>query len=362
MKTLKIIINCISTVWIPGIILITKKQFSGYIIYVLFLLLHFVAFKDGLVISVKYLTLYIILIITLSVISSVLYLSKIRIKNNRKLFFIIAPIAFLLNTSFFVIRDSINENRNEFTDNIVQDKIKLLETFNKNSKYFPYFLSDYLNIITENHNYPEYNNWKPGIYCLLNNDTILLFYFQRNGKLTNFVDFDKIQTHFLQYKVNKDTIPFYLAFSPESNKYLLNNSFSKLNEMGVSKINVIYIKDRRNIENNVFDSLNLNRIREVQNRHMKSGDYKALAFIKALKSTILTCPEIAIALDSLADVTNPNLRVERLINSAKKYSNSRLCNKENMIDVCIMLCLPAVTFSVVEYDLEELIKNPNKLE
>ena len=124
---------------------------------------------------------------------------------------------------------------------------------------------------------------------------------------------------------------------------------------------MIYVKDKRNIENNVFDSINVRRIKEAQNRHIESGDYKALAFVKALKSTILTCPEIAIALDSLADVTNPNLRVERLINSAKKYYKSNLCNKKNMIDVCIMLCLPSVTFSIVEYTLEELINNPKKL-
>jgi hypothetical protein len=367
MKFLKIVLNCILSLSMPGILLISKKHLSGYFIYFLYLINLSISTFTRIIYSyfgLIFLSVEIILI----VLSIFYYLSNLKLLNNRKLYIFLIILTFLIQLPIFLTKTNNNlfHVRNSISLKPINDKIASLEKLGT-TDYSP-FSVPLLNSVDPNYvlNIPvkigirKYDKWKPGIYCMLLKDSIFAAYLNVNRRIESCPDLVSLRKQLLLNNINIDTIPFYFAYSMGINDDSLKTALVKVKKAGIKSLKVIFIKDSANIEHLAFDSANIANIKSIQEKLIGKGKSPAVALAEAIVPSITTCPPFMIDIDNIVQI-NADERFAALIKALKKDENCNNCNIKNAIDIGFLLFVPWVTYSVVEYDVDKLIAGTQKL-
>jgi hypothetical protein len=102
------------------------------------------------------------------------------------------------------------------------------------------------------------------------------------------------------------------------------------------------------------------RVRQQTDLLISSGLTETVATAKALIPLLKSCPSFMIDLDPVMQLQS-DIRFHEMIKAARKNVNCSGCNTQNVIDFCIFIGLPSITFSVVNYDSNDLANKKSTL-
>lgn len=249
-------------------------------------------------------------------------------------------------TIFLVIACTSARDNSKNNEEMFSSRINKIESFYISEKYFPYFLHQYTDSIKQAVDKPEYIGWKRGVYYIAKTDSVILIFFDGRNDLKSFANIKAIQEYIVSQNL-RDSSEFYLVCLSDSIDY--QKCYSAMKELQYKKGKEIRIFSRENHQEYAINKSTIMKIKEKQARLIESGANNAQAFIKAAESTILSCPEFAIAVDSIA-AANANERFDKLLASVKRISNStsKYCNKANMIDIFVLFSIPEISYSAEE--------------
>lgn len=241
-------------------------------------------------------------------------------------------------------------NGNLFEENRYLKRTKEIELLHKKQESFPYFLFPHMSNMRQSINTPEHTDWKKGIYYIVKEDGVELLYVNKRKPPRILKDIKDLNV-FLTDEYIKDSLEFYFVPAKKLDSTDYKKCYSVMEKIDRKKGLFVYLASYKYHSKMAYDSALVEGIKVKQVDFMDSGKTPGQSFVLAAEQTILSCPDFAIALDSFASVHMlPNERTERLFNSVKRLSKSIAfpCNKENMIDILIMMSMPETSFSVQE--------------
>ena len=131
MKVLKIILNVILSLWMPGAVLLSKGLKVGYLIFPLFLALLTSSLYPPVLHDFFKIAIFFIVWISLFIASNCYYLSNLKARNNRKAYFAIVAATICIQVFYLVVRRHNEDLRLKDSDSptSISSKIKILEDF-----------------------------------------------------------------------------------------------------------------------------------------------------------------------------------------------------------------------------------------
>jgi hypothetical protein len=365
MKSLKFFDNIFSCLFFPGILLISKKQFVGYVLYFLFLAVFASPLYSNVLLSFPGMTFYSVALILLYITSIVLNIIKIGVPNNHKLYARYSMVAIVFYLLFgtaigFSIKYRIEKAK---TVNNASDKIAYLEKFAEKGGFEsspPKFIWENIDHLHVRQDLDELVAWKPGVYILVTADTAIIAYQRQDFVYICFDDMNELSNYFSKKHIEIDTTPVFFSFTKEASAASMEQFILALKSLGVSSVKVLYIKYKDNVESRACDPENIKRIKESQGKLIAAGENHAEALAAAVMPLLKSCPSFMIDVDTFF-TKKADQRFEGLLIALKKNIDSYGCDIKGMIDFCYFVCLPPTSFSVNTIKLDNLINGKVKL-
>lgn len=259
-------------------------------------------------------------------------------------------ISFLFFLAIFFAANATVKTKQQQND-IINKKISEVESFNTTGKYFPHFLYFDVLDMKKVEKKKEHLEWRPGVYYIVKEDSLRLLYNNGINEITEFKNHIELKKYLDSAKVI-DSSDFYIVCLSELDSSGYKKCHSLMREIGFEKGKELYVLSYINHEDKAINPSTIVNIKNEQVRLMKSGISRHKAFVQAAEPTILSCPDFAIALDSIAH-ENASNRYRRTVTSVKSLAQNDICicNKENMIDIFIMISLPEISFYVIEFSI-----------
>ena len=363
MKVIKIICNVLFSLIAPGIILISKKQISGYFIYSIFVGMQFIKIFSNLLYNFYAINIYLITWLILFVIATILYLRNVNKPNNRKYYLFLSIFGLLVYICFYFAANFVPIRRsNSEKYQMIENKIDMLEKYvnvdqNLYGKNNIDLISNFINDIPIKSGYSEIYNCNKGIYILIRNDSTWIFYDKFDGsERITFSSVNNLNNYLLNNKISVDSLTVYFAFSSQIENRSILHLITKLQKINIKTIKMIYIMDKYNIESKACNPNTILKIKERQNEYINEGKSQAEALAKAISPLVLDCYLFSYVLDTVAYIA-PNDRAKFVVNNLNTIKNSIGCDIEKAIDITLLLTLPWIAYSEIEIDIKSLIEN-----
>jgi hypothetical protein len=357
----KIILNVLLSIWTPGAILISKKQISGYAIFLIFIIVEASSFAFGLH-NLFSISLFLFLRFSLSAITIFIYLRTLNLPNNRLLYFIIVITVLAIQFIPYGFRTYKESNKMgyNFSPEIAH-KMQCLEekAITKTYENLPVFVSAFITNILTNRGCNENKNWRPGIYYLINSGGESIIFYDSLGKEHYFQDITHLKSEFESIGMNPLLQQLFCGFSANTSESLLKNACLKMQQIGFKRIKMIYIKDESFVEKNVFDSLQIRQIKQTIDNFIIQGLEPSIATIKATEPLLNDCPIFWEISMKITGRSYDEIKA-KIINALKTNSKLRRCNIQNVIDYCFLTYCPWSTYGIVEIDINDFEKITKK--
>jgi hypothetical protein len=366
LKIGKIILNLFVSFFTPGILLISRGQVSGYIVYGLFFGLQLTSFFTALLYSFWGMQIFVGSWVVLFIIAAIFYLSKLKLHNNRKRYHLLVSIGFAVYAGFYVAGVFRSELRKESGYNReIEDKIEVLEQYVgegqfRYGKFHMDIFSNYLDDMPVKKDFQEFYQCSTGVYFILKKDSVGVFIEEQENAQLSFHSFKDFKRYVSDRKIRIVSLPIYCGFSKTSDKDSLKAMFRKISGLGIKNIKIVFFKDKNNVETYAGDPNTVRRIKKKQKELMQTGKSRGEALAIAINSINLDCYLFSEVLGSMSEVT-PQERPVYMVEKIKEINGSFGCDMKMVIDLALLLTLPWVTYSGMDFAVDSLCKNVDTL-